>query len=258
MVIERPKITCLFVHGWGMNRTIWQPVIEQLPPWIRAECMDLPGHGERTIDTLTDLTTLVDDIKSHCECLKKTHQPLVVIAWSLGALPCLQLCIEGSNDIDGLMLVNTTPCFVMKDDWPQGVEAAVFDDFARALKREFAATIRRFLSLQVKGSASSRSVLRELRDTVVQQPAPDNESLDAGLMLLKEVDLRKQLMQISQPVCWLLGERDSLVKQTLEQELTNLMPDAGVTLFKGAGHAIFLSHTENFVEKLTKFLHTFI
>jgi len=250
---NKPEITCLFIHGWGMNRAIWQPLIKRLPPWIQAECMELPGHGQRNAETLTDLSVLTDDVQRHCLRLKKNNQPVILVAWSLAALPCLQLCIDQCEALDGLMVVNASPCFVNKPGWLSGIDGAIFDTFAASLKNDFAATIRRFLSLQVKGAVVSRQVLRGLREKVMQQPVPNTQSLDAGLVLLKQVDLRQSLSRIQVPVCWLLGERDGLVNARLAGELTRLMPQADVVAFKGAGHAVFLSHAELFVQALIKF-----
>lgn len=253
MGVEKPKITCLFVHGWGMNYAVWQSVIGCLPPWIDAQCMDLPGHGHRNAETLTGLQALADDVQAHCNRVKKADQPLILMAWSLGALPCLQLCINHYKVVDGLMVVNASPCFVVKPDWPLGVDGAVFDAFAVSLKKDFTATIRRFLSLQVKGSTSSRHVLRDLRETIMQQPIPNTQSLEAGLVLLKQIDLRQQLLSIQLPVCWLLGEQDGLVNTELADKLNVLIPQAEVITYKSAGHAVFLSHGKQFVQQLIKF-----
>jgi len=250
---NKPEITCLFVHGWGMNQAIWQSVIEILPQWIQAECMDLPGHGHRNTETLSDLQALTDDVREHCLRIKKNNQPLILVAWSLGALPCLQLCIDQYEGVDGLVVVNASPCFVIKPDWSLGIDAAIFDAFSVSLKNDFTATIRRFLSLQVKGSTVSRYVLRDLREKVMQQPVPNTQSLDAGLALLKQIDLRLALQQIHVPVSWLLGEQDGLVNAELALALSALMPQAEILRVKGAGHAVFLSHAELFVEQLIKF-----
>ena len=253
MVMNEGQVTCLFVHGWAMNRTIWQPVIEQLPDWVKVESLDLPGHGLRTGETFTNLDELAKDLQKSCERYKKDNQPLILVGWSLGALPCLQLCINNSAYVDALMVVSSNPCFVSRENWHYGVESVVFDEFATSLKKDFSGTIRRFLSLQVKGSDSGRIVLRDLRERILQQPAPNEASLDAGLELLKQVDLRDQLEEITKPVSWALGAQDGLVKQGLAEVLKELMPQAEVTLYKKTGHAAFLSHTEAFMQQLISF-----
>lgn len=250
-----------------MNHTIWQPVIEQLPKWIDAHVMDLPGHGQRQQETLTDLTSLTKDLQQQCSLVKKKDQPLIVIGWSLGALPCMNLLAKQASDevggrhltgIDALMLVSANPCFVSRENWECGIDAEIFNQFAESLKADFSGTIRRFLSLQVKGSESGRIILRSLREKVLQQPVPDQASLDAGLEILKQVDLRTQIKCIEQPVKWILGSQDGLVKAELAVALGGLMKQASVQIVDKSGHAPFLSHTENFTQQLVEFAQSIL
>ena len=156
------------------------------------------------------------------------------------------------------MVVSSNPCFVTRDNWACGVSADIFYQFGASLKDDFSGTIRRFLSLQVKGSESGRVILRKLREKVLQQPLPNEKSLDAGLEILKQVDLRDQLAQITQPVSWALGGQDGLVKAGFASELENLMNGAEVNVYPAAGHAPFLSHTDEFVQRLIKFAQSTI
>jgi len=252
MLLDSPRVSCLFVHGWAMNSTVWQPVLDKLPEWIDAELIDLPGHGQRANESFTDLQSLTIDLQRQCESVKKAGQPLVLVGWSLGGLPCLQLAINQSEEVDGLILISCNPCFVSRDNWRCGIEGEIFDAFSQSLKEDFSGTIRRFLSLQVKGSDSGRVILRNLREKILQQPQPNEASLDAGLDILKQTDLRDQLEKISQPLSWVLGEQDGLVKVKLEEALTQ------VSVFKKAGHAPFLSHVDDFVKHLEGQLSCFL
>jgi len=244
VTLDNRKVSCVFVHGWGMNHTIWQPVLDKLPGWIEASALDLPGHGQRTDASFTDLADLTKDLQVQCKSIKKPGQPLMLVGWSLGGLPCLQLGVEGSKEVDALLLVSSNPCFVSRENGDYGIDGEIFNSFAQSLKKDFSGTIRRFLSLQVKGSASGREILRNLREKILQQPQPDENCLDAGLAILQQVDLRDALTKVKPPLQWILGEQDSLVKVELAQTLMQ------VSIFGKAGHAPFLSHTEMFVEQL--------
>lgn len=237
-----------------MNHAVWQPVLEKLPEWIEAEAIDLPGHGSRTRETFNSLNDLSDDIVARCQRLKQNHQPLVLVGWSLGGLACLQAALKSPLTIDALVLVSTSPCFIAQDDWRCGVDGEVFEKFAESLKGDFSGTIRRFLSLQVKGSESGRIILRTLREKILQQTAPNEKGLDAGLNILKKADLREQLSKVTQPNYWVLGEQDGLVKSELSYALKDVMNNAEVNIYSKAGHAPFLSHTNEFVQQLVEFI----
>ena len=245
------RVTCLFVHGWAMNSSVWEPLLDKLPDWVDAEVMDLPGHGGRVGESFTNLQSLTDDLLKKCRNIKQQHkpdQPLYLIGWSLGGLPCIQLATDHPDEISGLTLVSSNPCFVSKHNWDCGIDASVFEQFSQSLKKDFSGTIRRFLSLQVKGSDSGRLVLRGLREKILQQPRPDEANLDAGLAILKQVDLRSQLKKIKLPLNWVFGAQDGLVKKQLAKELDNS------EVINNAGHAAFLSHTEEFTQQLIKIL----
>jgi pimeloyl-[acyl-carrier protein] methyl ester esterase len=219
--------------------------------------LDLPGHGQRVDDELCDLTSLVDDIEQQCNSIKQPNRPVILVCWSLSGLAGLLISKKPAL-IDGLALISSSPCFVTRDNWSCGIESEIFDEFAQSLQSDFSGTIRRFLSLQVKGSASGREVLRSLREKILQQPQPTASSLNAGLSILKETDLRDLIPDINLPVCWVLGGQDGLVKVGLVNALSAENANMEFHVYEKSGHAPFLSDTEKFVKHLVDFLSQFI
>ena len=238
------KLSCVFVHGWGMNREIWQPVIEVLPDWINPVCVDLPGHGARADTSFATLEDLVESLDNVIE------EPAIWVGWSLGGLAVLKLALLKPEKVKAILLVASSPRFVEKQDWPCGMNESVFNGFADEFEKDFAGTIKRFLTLQVKGSESGRQILKTLRKKVLQQPPANRQALDAGLNLLKSVDLRAYLHSLAMPVTWILGQQDGLIKQTANGELKKLIPDANIHVIEKAAHAPFLSHRDLFNQHL--------
>lgn len=231
-----------------MNSMVWQSLIESLPAWIEVECVDLPGHGCASLQTFNTLDDLADALAS------QVSQPVIWLGWSLGGLAVMQLALRYPEKVKAMLLVASSPCFVHKTDWSCAMEHSVFDGFAGELEKDFSGTIRRFLSLQVRGSASGRQVLKSLREKVLAQPPVNINTLRAGLNILKTTDLRDALKNIKSPVSWVLGERDSLVKSTLSAQLKLITPMAGIKIFEQAAHAPFLSHQQKFSEQLISFV----
>ena len=244
------KPLCVFVHGWGMNHAIWQPVIESLPPWIESIAVNLPGHGvaaDKNFDSLNDLViALCRDIS----------RPAIWIGWSLGGLAVMQLAVDFPQRVQAMMLVACTPCFVHRDDWPDGMPQSLFDGFALELENDFENTIRRFLALQVKNSAQGRQILKQLRQRVLQQPAANISALRAGLHILKTADLRAQLPDINTPIAVALGGRDHLVNVATSIFYKKIFPCADVQTYLQAAHAPFLSHVQDFSAQLLQLVKT--
>ena len=66
--------------------------------------------------------------------LDSAPQRAAWLGWSLGGLATLNLARLYPDRVRGLIQLASTPRFVASTDWPYGVEAAVFDQFAAGLK----------------------------------------------------------------------------------------------------------------------------
>lgn len=223
----------VMVHGWGMHAGIWADWANSLTARFRVHLVDLPGHGDSEFDVgerLEDWSgALAEAIPGEAWWL----------GWSLGGLVTLNLACCYPDRVRGLVQVASTPRFVTRADWPYGIEAAVFDQFAAQLSDDVDRTLGRFLALQVRGADRSGDSLRCLRAHLAQRPRPQAAALSAGLRLLHNSDLRALLPTLNVPSYWLFGERDTLVPTTLRGQV----PGRHVVV-KGAGHAPFLSHPE--------------
>ncbi|MDH5394269.1 MAG: pimeloyl-ACP methyl ester esterase BioH [Gammaproteobacteria bacterium] len=250
--MQSGRMKCVFVHGWGMNSAVWQSFIKQLPDYIEPVCIDLPGHGQFNQLGFENLQDLVEHLLLQSE--KVLTGPAIWVGWSLGALPVLELARQQPERVEKVCLIASNPCFVIRDSWQSAVEESVFDVFADNLQQNIEKTLQRFLSLQVRGMAESRDVLRVLRAAIVGQGLPSSGALSSGLTVLKSEDLRARLASLSVPQCWLLGEHDTLVPSALNDYLS---VQAGITshIISGSAHLPFISHTEEVMRLFLKFIN---
>jgi len=243
---------CIFVHGWGMNSAVWDGFIQQLPDYIEPVCIDLPGHGQFSQQGFESLQDLVDHLSTQTD--DNIKESAIWVGWSLGALPVLALAKQQPDKVKKLVLMASNPCFVIREDWQAAVEDAVFDQFADNLQENTEKTLQRFLSLQVRGLADSREVLRTLRAAIVGQGLPTSTALTAGLEVLKTTDLRAMVSDLEKQQLWLLGETDSLVPAQLNDYLS---VQAGVKshIIGGSAHLPFVSHTEDVMQRFLNFIN---
>ncbi len=120
----------------------------------------------------------------------------------------IELALREPVRVRKLALISTTPCFVKRKNWQWGMEASTLQLFAQNLKRDYATTMKRFLTLQVNGGSDSSSILSQLRKSLAERREPDEAALEAGLQILLTSDLREKLKYIQQPVLLLHGEND--------------------------------------------------
>jgi pimeloyl-[acyl-carrier protein] methyl ester esterase len=130
----------------------------------------------------------------------------------------------------------------------------VLEKFASELEQNHAATLRRFISLQLRGSENERDLMALMRERLFSRGEPDMAALRAGLEMLRDTDLRGELPDIKQPTLVIAGERDKLTPPQASHFMAQAMPSARLLEVQGAAHVPFLSHPEMFIEHVMGFL----
>ena len=238
----------VMLHGWGMHGGVWTDTAQKLAADFQVHNVDLPGHGASTALDAFTLDSVVGQLAARFE------QPLVLCGWSLGGIIAQQWAAREPEKVRRLILVNSTPCFAARDDWAYGMPQETLAQFAAELEKNHAATLRRFLALQVRGSEGERELLGALREKLFSRGEPHLDALRGGLAILRDADLRGVLPQITQPTLVIAGERDKLTPPEASHYLAQSLPHARAVVIAGAAHAPFLSHSEIFVEQVRNFL----
>ncbi|MFZ2541706.1 MAG: alpha/beta fold hydrolase [Gallionella sp.] len=264
----------LLIHGWGMHSGLWGGIAEKLAQHFRVMTVDLPGHGYNAgviapfgmslsktepanslrLDKLTAsgsaflLDAVVDELSA------QFTGPLAICGWSLGGQIALRWAMRQPQQVKRLVLVATTPCFERRPDWPCAMAAETMAAFDAALRQNYAQTLRRFLALQVRGGKQERALLVTLRRLLFSRGEPDFHALQGGLNILRVCDLRSALSGVNQPSLVIAGEHDTLAPLLAAQYLTRHLPNARLAEIKGAAHAPFLSHPNEFLKYVVNFV----
>ncbi len=250
----------VLVHGWGMHSGVWEDVVEGLGDHYRVTVLDLPGHGHSDPLPVVQVPPFEKGGSggiSHwaTAVLAATPAPATWIGWSLGGLVAQQVALIAPERVSRLVLVNSTPCFVQRPDWPYGQAFAVLRRFAEELRQDYRAVLKRFIALEVHGSEHASAQLKQLKAMLFQHGEPAVAALEEGLAILETTDLRTQWPRIQCPVLLLMGQRDQLVPVGAGEAMLPQLPDARLHVFPKAGHAPFFSHLPEFLAELRAFLH---
>jgi pimeloyl-[acyl-carrier protein] methyl ester esterase len=239
----------LLLHGWGLHGGVWDMLVPKLTPHLRITRVDLPGHGRSHAAPMPpSLTELA------LQTMAAVPPGAVVLGWSLGGLVALEAALRMPQRLRGLILANSTPRFVTAEDWHCAMPPEQLRGFADGLAADYQETLRRFLSLQVRGDESARASLRELRDALFAHGEPDTASLATGLEILKDSDLRRKLREVSIPTLVLAGGYDRLTPPEAGEYTAAHIPGAKLEVFPKSAHAPFISHAEAFVAAVLKFM----
>lgn len=239
----RPPL--ILLHGWGMAATIWNDMRSALRS-ASVSTPDLPGYGEALEPNAYTLDEVVGALANAVET------PVDLVGWSLGGLIAMRWAATRPAQVRRLVLLNATPCFVTRSDWPHGVSPAALRLFHTQLKRAPAVLMARFRELQAQG-VSDPDVLAVKLNAHAAAASPT--VLQDSLALLGEHDLRAEFAALSQPTLILHGRADAVTPMGAAQWMAAQLPRARLQLFNDGGHALPVSHASACAEWISSFLH---
>lgn len=250
------SIPIVFIHGWGLNSSVWQPLLaklnEHLTNPFELITIDLPGFGNSNHVTIEPY-----NLESIAELVVTTiNKPAIYLGWSLGGHIASSIALTMPEKVLGLISVASSPCFVEQNSdetWP-GIKANILTGFHKQLSVDTEKTITGFLKIQAMGSPHIRQDLKKITQLVMSQPLPNKATLDESLKLLETTDLRNQLAELSVPFLRLYGKNDSLVPKSIAEKVAKFAPDSEYHIFPQASHAPFISHADEFKEVLSNWL----
>ena len=226
----------VLLHGWGMSAEVWRGWLPMLRRRCNVVLLDLPGFGRSPAQLDLSVAALLDQLQFF------VPQNAVLLGWSLGGALALAFNGRFPGRCAALMTLASNPCFVERDDWSHAMAAPAFEQFQNELTQNPAATLRRFLALQVRGGDEERDLLRWLR--TVESCGASDATLVWGLKLLRDIDARAALQHCAIPGLHVLGNADALVPMTVGAQMAALAPKHWLVMIDGAAHIPFISHAD--------------
>ena len=244
---SKPPLALL--HGWGMNQRVFDGLAVQLKDHFTLLPLALPGHSGAEILATNTLSTWAAQL-----CTQLPRQTML-LGWSLGGQVAMRIALDYPLQIERLILVSSTPKFVLDDSWQAGLPLADIMSFGEDMQSDTRATLLRFLTLQTRGASAQKMLLESLRETFFAAPMPASQALTAGLEMLLHTDLRADVATLTQPTLIIHGSLDKLTPPSAGEWLTKAIPNAKYCLIDGAAHTPFLSHTQQVAETILEGVH---
>ncbi len=238
----------VLIHGWAMHTGVWRKFAQQLAQHYEVTCLDLPGHGSsETVEpyTLDQMSAALIDT------LPKS--PFCLLGWSLGATVALAMTKQYPQQINSLIILAGNPRFVQDESWA-GMKPQLLEDFADNLEINGQLTLIRFLALQVGNLSNGKQILKEIKQAIQECDSPVESVLQNGLSILKNADLRAELITAQYPIKIILGDRDTLVPVQVGQNIKKIQPNCEINIIAGAGHVPFLSHPSEVIDIINRFI----
>lgn len=252
----KPQLVLL--HGWAVNSLIWNSILDQLHARYDVTILDLPGYGAQVnYNGSYDLETVV------AEVLSRAPDVANWIGWSLGGTIALAAAMAQPQRFEKLQLISTTPKFLNSEHWSHGVDIEPFEALSLGFESDYSKSLKRFLLLQTFSEDPAEkkkgiTLARELSGILAQtEPPPSQQTLQSGLELLRQTDLRDQLGKLTIPTQVIAGRSDRVVPMAaskhLFDELGNDNLDHSFKSLPG-GHLPFLQSTSDYIGCLEEFI----
>jgi pimeloyl-ACP methyl ester carboxylesterase len=205
----------------------YSPVLEHLPPSIRAIAVSMRGHGDsdqpetgyRVADFAADLTLFLDALDV---------EQAVLAGHSGSCLVVRRLAIDASDRVTGLVL-EACPLTLHGDQPLETFLAETLGGLRDPIHRAF---IHRFVVDTSTGELDP-GLLESLVDEVGKVPARVWQETFAGLL---DYDDISKLARVDVPTLLIWGDTDGLVSRPAQDQLLAILPQAELTVYEGAGH----------------------
>lgn len=233
VVGEGPPVVVL--HGWGGRIESMAPVVLCLKRDFRVVALDLPGFGESpappTVWGSPEYAGYVRAVLSS-RGIERAH----FVGHSFGAKTALQIAARWPEAVDRLVAVGspglrTPPSLVARG--------------------------KRLISKGAGAAGRLGPPGRRLKDAVYARVA-SQDYREAGAMrpiLVRAVneDLSDLLPRVTAPTLLVWGGEDDATPVAQGKTMADLIPDAGLVCFEGAGHFAYLDEPDRFCRIVRNF-----
>ncbi|SFM40124.1 alpha/beta fold hydrolase [Marinobacter zhejiangensis] len=200
----------VLVGGWGVSAAMVEPVVAGWPGDVQVVSLD------------SNLVAGVESIEDLASALQSAFpRPAVWLGWSQGGQVAMSVAQQAPDQVLAVVTLCSFPRFVAADDWPYGMLPDTFRQFREGVEREPERYWKRFLALQVLGSADEKSGRRDLAPWLATGPSLSPEDLRRTLDWLGTTDQRRLWQHPTVSTLHLWGDQDYLVDSHLVDVIAN-------------------------------------
>jgi len=231
------KKEILLFTGWGATCDVWEMIIPAL-----SECYQINCHAPSWLSE-TKVNASLSNFDEYIDELAKTiKNSKYVIAWSMGGLLAIALAKRYPHLIKKICFISSVPNFVVKDDQHAGIDFDWYQAFLHQYQQQPLRTLKKFLTLQVKGDVFAKQTLANLKKCC-QFDAYDLIECGYGLELLYKLNLKEELTNLNCETVFIHGKQDAVVASQAVQHAA-ACSNSLIHWIENAGHVPQLSHAK--------------
>jgi sigma-B regulation protein RsbQ len=243
----------VFVHGFGSDGRVWEPVLSELGGAYRTAAIDLAGSGERSkgrysAERYTSLYPFAEDILVFLE--EEGFRRPRLIGHSVGAMICLLAARMRPDAVSGVMTICGSPRYVNDTGYHGGFERADVEGLMARMEENFCAWASGFAPYAM-GNPDRPELARRFAESLSAM-RPDVAMQIARVIFYS--DHREDLRHIGVPVRVVQSRDDIAVPASVAEYLGAKLPEATVAYIDATGHLPHVSAPGAVVSEIRKFL----
>lgn len=247
-LVDSASINLVLIHGWALGSWIWRPLIPHLSDICKLSIIDLPGYNNVTADTTTDIDKIAQQLAI------QIPPDAIIVGFSLGGLIGIKLAYQ-RPDLKALILLASTPCFLNHADWQQGIAAADLENLSNQLKQDKRKALQHFVRLVLNGERPPPAAIKTQLTSDILKHAPTLATLEQGLNILKQQDLRPLLAQQTLPTAIILGENDIFIRPSMPATISAINSNIHTFQIAQTAHAPGLTKPKHTAHILSSFIN---
>jgi 3-oxoadipate enol-lactonase len=237
----------LFVHGFPLDSTLWQPQLDALSDEYRVIVPDLRGFGGSTPSLAMTMEQYADDLRALLDELSINE--VVLAGLSMGGYIAFAFYRKYSGRVRGLVLVDTRP---QADSDEARANRAVTAE--RVTEHGVAALADGMLEKLLSPATfkDQPDLVRTVRAMMSRQSV--SGTLAALYGMAERPDSRPMLGEISVPTLVVVGADDMLTPVADAELMVDAIPGSDLVVIPDAGHLSNLEQPQVFNQALREFL----
>ena len=243
----------IFIHGFPLNKSMWNIQVETLKENYRVITYDIRGHGnsDAGIDEFF-IELFVIDLLRLMEKLK--IEKSILCGLSLGGYIALNAVLKHPDRFDGLIL-NDTQCIADTPEIKENRCLAIIRIMKNGVEQYADEIIKKLFAQET--FTKNKNVIDAVREMIISTP---KQSLCNTLHALAErKETCDQLPEINIPVLIMVGKEDKITPIAAAQQMHEKILNSKLEIIQYAGHLsnlenpiAFNTHMVNFLELVDK------
>ena len=240
------KPTILFVHGAGMDHSVWTLQARYFAHHgSNALAVDLPGHGRSKGAPLSTIEAMADWVAALADAL--VNEPVILVGHSMGALVCLEAAARHRDSVKHLALLGPAPAMPVH---PALLEAAETD---KPLAAALVSSWGHGPAGHIGGNpapggwlmGSALKLLAKAPKGVLYNDLAACNAYENGMAAAGGVDC---------PVLIVAGNHDRMTPTKQAAKLATAMSDARLVTIEGSGHLMLVEKPDETLDALIEAL----